>query len=120
MTMAEPYINPEDLLAGAAIAFDVRIPDHVLRRGPNSAGEDQPREMMVQLSPLTIGTYQLIMKAARNDPGLIPLLMIKESLIQPRFSLEQVKRMQLGLVNFLIAHIREISGLTEKKNPLMS
>lgn len=118
--MDELYINPEDLLAGAVVAFNVSIPDDVLRPSPNNTGQDKPREMMVQLSPLTIGTYQLIMKAARNDPGLIPLLMIKESLVQPRFSLEQVKQMHLGLVNFLITHIREISGLAEKKSPLMS
>lgn len=118
--MDEPYIDPEDLLAGAAVAFDVRIPDHLFRPGPVNGVEDKSRETMVQLSPLTIGTYQLIMKAARNDPGLIPLLMIRESVVQPRFSLEQVKQMHLGLVNFLIAHIRVISGLTEKKTPLTS
>jgi hypothetical protein len=36
--------------------------------------------------------------------------------VQPALSLGQVKQLPLGLVNFLIAHIREISGLTEKKS----
>ena len=118
--MADLYITPEDLLAGATVTFDVLIPENVLRPGQTNGGTDEVREMMVQLCPLTIGAYQLIMKAARNDSDLIPLLMIKESLVQPRFSLEQVKQMHLGLVNFLIAHIREVSGLTEKKSPLTS
>ena len=69
----------------------------------------------MQLRPLTIGTFQLIMRAARDDAGMIPLLMIKESLVSPRLSLEQVRQLHLGLVNFLIAHIREVSGLTGKK-----
>jgi len=43
--------------------------------------------------------------------------MIKESLREPALSLEQVKRMHLGLVNFLIKNIRAISGLAEKKSP---
>ncbi|NEP85197.1 MAG: hypothetical protein F6K39_48200, partial [Okeania sp. SIO3B3] len=68
------------------------------------------------LRPLTIGTFGLIMKAAKNDPGLIPSLMIKESLVKPAMSLDQVKQMHIGLVNFLIAQIRQISGLTPKKN----
>jgi hypothetical protein len=56
------------------------------------------------------------MKASRQDAGLIPLLMIKESLVEPTLSLEQVKQLPLGLVNFLIDNIRQISGLTGKKN----
>ncbi|HAG85246.1 MAG TPA: hypothetical protein DCL61_29890 [Cyanobacteria bacterium UBA12227] len=109
-------LTPEELLAGSAIAFDLVIPSEVLRPGENNTGQ----EVVVQLRPLTIGTFTLIMKAAKNDPGLIPLLMIKESLVQPKMSLEQVKGMHLGLVNFLIAHIRQISGLVEKKSPPMS
>lgn len=115
--MAEPILNPEDLLVGAATTFEVLIPADILRPGENGPSASQA-ETLVQLRPVTIGTFQLIMKAARQDPGLIPLLLIKESLVQPAMSLEQVKRMHLGLVQFLIGHIREISGLTEKKSSL--
>ena len=88
--------------------YDVTIPAEILKSG---------QALTVQLKPLTIGAFQLIMKAAKNDAGLIPLLMIKESLVAPVMSLEQVRAMHLGLVNFLIANIREISGLAEKKSP---
>lgn len=112
-------LSPEDLLAGASITFDVLIPHNVLHPGSIQSPTGEPRQdMVVQLCPLTIGTFQLIMKAARNDPALIPLLMIKESLVQPAMSLEQVKQLHLGLVNFLIQNIREISGLTGKKTLL--
>jgi hypothetical protein len=115
--MAELRVTPEDLLAGASVTHDLPIPPHVLQPGAN---RQEQKEMIVQLRPLTIGVFQLIMKATRQDPSLIPLLMIKESLVQPALSLEQVKQLHLGLVNFLIAHIREISGLTEKKSPSTS
>ncbi|MBC1195773.1 hypothetical protein H0901_11000 [Microcystis aeruginosa BLCCF158] len=116
--MPEISLTPEELLAGAAITFDVVIPLSVLRPGQTEAPLESPP--LVQMRPLTIGTFQLIMKAAKQDAGLIPLLMIKESLVQPSLSLEQIKRMHLGLVNFLVIQIREISGLTEKKSPLTS
>jgi hypothetical protein len=114
--MTQLELTPDDLLAGAAIAFDIPIPTHILHPGGSDAAKPLPtQEIQVQLRPLTIGTFQLIMKAARNDPGLIPLLMIKESLVQPKLTLDQVRGMHLGLVNFLIAQIRQISGLVEKK-----
>ncbi|MDF0551807.1 hypothetical protein [Kamptonema sp. UHCC 0994] len=108
-----PFFTPEELLGGSEIIFDVAIPPEVLQPARRSTKVDG--ELVVQLRPLTIGTFGLIMKAAKNDPVLIPLLMIKESLVQPTLSLEEVKGMNIGLVNFLIAQIRQISGLSEKK-----
>jgi hypothetical protein len=118
MTTVE--LTPDDLLAGADAAFEIAIPAEVLQPGqhrgesPNASPPDTASKV-VHLRPLTIGTFQLIMKAARQDPGLIPLLMIKESLVQPQLSLEQARSMHLGLVNFLVEQIRQISGLAEKK-----
>lgn len=112
--MAEHPLTPEDLLAGAAVTHAVTVPPEVMWPGKDSA----PGELVVTLKPLTIGIFQLIMKASRQDATLIPLLMIKEALVQPALTLEQVKSLHLGLVNFLIGRIREISGLAEKKSPL--
>lgn len=100
-------------MAGVAATYDVAIPAEVAR----PASPDQRSSMVVQLRPLSIGTFQLIMKAARLDPGLIPILMIKESLVEPALTVEQVKQLHLGMVTFLIERIREISGLAEKKSP---
>ena len=102
-------------MAGVAATFDVAIPPEVLQPGPARSGEH--RSVVVQLRPLSIGTFQLIMKAARQDPGLIPILMIKESLVEPALTAEQVKQLHLGMVTYLIERIREISGLAEKKRP---
>ena len=109
-------LSPDDLLAGAAATFEVEVPAEVLR--PADAARPFPGAAeggVVRLRPLTIGAFQLILKAAKNDPGLIPLLMLKESLAEPRLSLEQVRGLHLGLVTFLVGHVREISGLTVKK-----
>jgi hypothetical protein len=106
--MVDFHATPDDLLAGASVTFDIPVPADLLQR---STGD-----LTVQLRPVTIGAFQLIMKAARQDDGLIPLLLIKEALVQPVLSLEQIKQLPLGLVNYLIAHIREISGLSEKKS----
>lgn len=116
--MAQISLTPEDLLAGASVTFEVAIPSSVLHPGELDTSADNFPESrrIVQIRPLTIGRFQLIMKASRQDAGLIPLLMIKESLVEPTLSLEQVKQLPLGLVNFLIDNIRQISGLTGKKN----
>jgi len=113
--MLEPTpasLTADDLLAGAAQIFEITVPAHLLA---TKAPPPEGHPLTVQLRPLTIGTFQLIMKATRQDPGLVPLLMIKESLVSPALSLEQVRAMPLGLVNFFIGHIRQISGLGEKK-----
>ena len=116
--MNQLLLTPEDLLSGAEHTYEIAIPLSILHPSHASDQGSEPNsDMMVQLRPLTIGTFQLIMKAARQDTGLIPLLMIKEALVEPPLSLEQVKRLHLGLVNFLIDQIRQISGLTEKKSP---
>jgi hypothetical protein len=120
--MSEIHLTPEDLLAGATMTFDVVVPMHLLPSPQTTMadGENRPSQSVVQIRPLTIGTFQLIMKAAKTDAGLIPLLIIKESLVQPTLSLEQTKRLPLGLVNFLVDQIRQVSGLTEKKSPSLN
>jgi hypothetical protein len=120
MTMAVDAnaLSPEDLLAGASATFEIEVPAEVLHPAAaagRAAFAGGAEGGTVRLRPLTIGAFQLILKAAKSDPGLIPLLMIRESLAEPKLSLEQVKGMHLGLVNFLVAHIREISGLSVKK-----
>ena len=112
-------LTVDDLLMGARATYEVEVPAAILRPGTaeptEPAAGDEGR--IVRLRPLTIGAFRLILRAAREDPGLIPLLMIKESLLEPRLTLEQVKQLHLGFVTFLIGHIRAISGLEEKKSP---
>jgi hypothetical protein len=111
---ARLVLTAEDLLAGDGMTFDVVVPAAVLRSG-GEAGTAP--EAVVRLCPLTLGTFLQILKAAKEDSSLIPLLMIQQALVEPKLSLPQIRQMSLGLVSFLIENIRQISGLTEKKSP---
>lgn len=111
---AHLVLTAEDLLAGNEMTFDVVVPGPVLR--PGSEAGDGP-EAVVRLRPLTLGTFLQIVKAAKEDSSLIPLLMIQQAVVEPKLSLPQIRQMHLGLINFLIGNIRQISGLAEKKSP---
>jgi len=107
-------LSAQDLLAGGHLVHSVAIPEAVLRpRASNDGdeGESSGAAGVVRLRPLSVGTLTLISRAARDDAGLVPLLMIKESLVEPVVSLEQVRQMHIGLVDFLVGQINLISGL---------
>lgn len=104
-------LTAEELLAGAEMTFEVAIPAELLAANASGSGNSNT----IRIRPLSIGTFQLIMKSAREDPGLIPVLMVKEGVVEPKLSIAQVKNMPLGLLEFILEHIREKSGITEKK-----
>jgi hypothetical protein len=98
-------LTAQELLAGSLLAYDVVIPASVLRA--NGEGV----EGRVRIRPLKLAALALISKAAREDPSLVPLLMIKDSLVEPSLSLEQIRMMHVGLLHFLVSAINRISGL---------
>jgi hypothetical protein len=99
----------QDLLAGSQITHDVRVPPEIL--APGTEGAEEAEEGVIQMRPLSVAVLALISRASREDPGLIPLLMIKESLVEPTLTLEQIRQMHVGLVHFLVSRINLISGL---------
>ena len=103
-------LTADDLLAGSAVVHEVQVPRAVLRPGvePPEPADGPDR---VRLRPLSVGTLTLISRAARDDAGLVPLLMIKESLVEPALSLDGVRRLHVGLVHFLVEQINLVSGL---------
>lgn len=113
--MTTSNVTVEDLLAGASVDYDLTIPDHILRPGLDPASGEHPQSMSVKIRPLTIGVFQTILKAARHDEALIPLLMVKEAVVQPELTMAQVKQMHVGLITYLVDTIRTVSGMTEKK-----
>lgn len=105
-------LTAEDLLAGTAAVHDVTIPALVLHpTGDGTAVVDEPG--VVRLRPLTVSTLVLVSRAARDDPSLVPLLLVKESMVEPAMSLDQLRGLHAGLVHFLVAAVHTISGLTE-------
>lgn len=104
----QAILDAQDLLAGSAIIHDVRVPGEILRPGAEALdGEDG----VVRMRPLSVAVLTLVSRAAREDPGLIPLLMIKESLVEPVLALDQIRSMHAGLVYFLAERVNSISGL---------
>jgi len=103
-------LTAEELLAGAEMTYEILIPEELLS-GDGVSGKSGT----IRIRPLSIGTFQLIMKGASEDPGLIPILMVKEGLAEPKLTIAQVRNMSVGLLEFIIEQIREKSGLTKKK-----
>jgi hypothetical protein len=110
-TMASPSaeadrrLTAQELLAGSLLTYDVPVPAEVLH--PDGEAD----EGLIRLKPLKMSTLALISKASREDPALVPLLMIKDALVEPALSMDQIRQMHAGLVHFLVAAINRISGL---------
>jgi len=101
-------LSPQDLLAGGALVHEVAVPPEVLH--PRSTGPAEARG--VRLRPLSVGALAAISRASRDEPSLVPLLMIKEAMVEPTITLDQARQMHIGLVHFLVGEINQISGLT--------
>lgn len=101
-------LTAQELLAGSLLVHEVEVPPEVLLPG---GGAMQAAGAAVRLRPLKVATLALIAKAAREDASLVPLLMVKESLVEPVLALEQIRQMHAGLLHFLVAAINRISGL---------
>jgi hypothetical protein len=104
-------LSVQDLLTGGSLIHEVAIPEAVLHPQAQTQSQEDLSAGIVRLRPLSVGTLSLISRAAREDAGLVPLLMIKESMVEPAISLEQARQMHVGLVQFLIEQINLISGL---------
>src|SRR5829696_2396141 len=109
-TDVRPKLTAQDLLAGSGLIHDVRVPREILTPGAQPL-EEAAGEGIVQMRPLNVTVLTLISRASREDPGLIPLLMIKEALVEPVLALDQIRQMHVGLVSFLVGKINSISGL---------
>ena len=106
----EGLLSAEDLLLGGNVVQDVDIPQEILT--PGLQATDGALSGKVRLRPLSVGTLSLISKAARDDASLVPLLMIKEGMVEPALTLDHIRRMHIGLVHFLVSRIYLLSGLS--------
>ncbi len=104
-------LSADDLLAGSGVVHDVQVPPEVLRPGTGPQAPDGGPGR-VRLRPLSVATLTVIARAARDDNSLVPLLLIKESLVEPSLPLDSIRQLHVGLVHYLVSQINRISGLT--------
>jgi hypothetical protein len=102
-------LSAEDLLAGAASTHTVQVPASLLNpeETTNGAGAGE-----VVLRPLTVRDLQRVTAAAREQQLLTSVLMVQQSLVTPKLTVEQVGALPAGLVQFLLAKVNAISGLS--------
>jgi hypothetical protein len=104
------YVTADELLAGSSITHDVEIPASVLSPAGGPARPQTPAR--VKMRPLTVRDVQRVTKAAKDGGALLSVLMLKESLVEPVLSFEQVHALHTGLARFLLDELNRISGLT--------
>jgi hypothetical protein len=103
-------LTSEDLLFSAETTHTITIPPAIL----NPAGSDDvpsPEPGTVELRPLKLLDLQRIQKAGRDQHYLTSVLMVQQSLVAPKMSVDQVNRLHAGLVQFLLGEVNRISGL---------
>lgn len=115
MTEGRRVLDAQQLLAGCALLHEVQIPLEVLSPG-SAVGASGVTEGTVKMRPLRLSSLALISQASKENPSLIPLLMIQEAIAEPALHLNQIRQMHAGLAHFLVEQINRISGLTSGEN----
>jgi hypothetical protein len=106
--MSTRLLTADDLLISGKAYHEVAIPASILTP---AALNGELHAGCVRMRPLNIAVLMLISRAARDDASLIPLLMIKEAVVEPILTLDQIRQMHVGLVHFLVGQANRISGL---------
>jgi len=99
-------LTADDLLLGGTATHAVSVPAAVLNPGGDGASGT------VQLRPLRLIDLQRIHKAAGEGSQLAAVLMVQQALVEPALTIDQMNRMHAGLLQFLLAEVHRISGLT--------
>jgi hypothetical protein len=107
-------LSAEDLLAGSAAVHDVEVPAPLLdgaRAADGGAGT-------VRVRALTMAALTAIARASRDDPSLVPVLVLREALVEPSLTTDQVRALPVGLVHHLVSAVHLASGLSADGEPL--
>jgi hypothetical protein len=101
-------LSSEELLAGSALTYEVEVPPAVLH--PGNGASAVPGS--VRLRPLTVGDLQTITRAAKESDSLVATLMVQRALVEPELTIAQVAALHVGLVQFLLERVNEVSGMS--------
>ena len=103
-------LSASDLLAGSALTFAVEVPARLLALDGALPADDDARS--VRLRPLSIGDLQLLMRAAEESDSLLATLMVQRALVEPQLTVAQVATLPVGLAQFLLTQVNEVSGIS--------
>ena len=110
-------LNGEELLAGGTLDFEIGIPPDILHPAEQQH-DDADTKNTVRLRPLTVHDLQLISRAAKESDSLMATLMVQRALVEPQMTVAQVNGMHIGLVQYLLQHVNEISGITASQEQI--
>ena len=104
-------LTAEELLAGSGLTFEVEVPPHVLRPSDGaSTGHELPTT--VRMRPLTVADLQTVTRAAKESDSLMATLMVQRALVEPELTIAELTTMHVGLLQFLLERVNELSGVT--------
>ena len=104
-------LSVEDVLGLAGTEHEVEIPQRLLP----GAGDRR-----VRLRPLTVRDLRLIARATRDNEDLSGALMVRQSLVEPQLSTEQIGALPAGLLQFLLREVNRISGITASEDEVLN
>jgi hypothetical protein len=102
-------LSAEDLLAGASSTHAVPVPASLLCLEGETNGVEAGE---VVVRPLTVRDVQRVTAAAKEQQLLTSVLMVQQALVSPKLTVEQVGALPAGLVQYLLAKVNAISGLS--------
>ncbi len=109
------YLSADEILAGGSLVFDVEVPAATLSPTPLEEDALEGPGGRVRLRPLTVRLLQQLTRAAKENDGLLSALMLKEALVEPKLSLDQVNGLHSGLARFLLDAINRVSGISQSQ-----
>lgn len=110
-------LTAESLLAAGSTNHTVRIPAALLR-GASAEDPADDGGGEVTLRPLLVRDVDRVVRAAKEQRVLASVLMVQQSLVAPRMTVEQVGDLPAGVVQFLAGKVNEISGLAIDEDEL--
>lgn len=109
-------LSAEELLAGSRLTFEIEVPGDILH--PDGEVTTAESSNTIRLRPLTVNDLQLISRAAKENDTLIAVLMVQRALVEPEMSVSEVSTMHIGLMQFLLQQVNQISGITPNSEQL--
>lgn len=105
-------LTADALLAGADTTEIVELPERLL---PRMDGDRR-----VRLRPLTVRDLRLIARASKENEDLTAALMVRQALVEPTLTLEQLGQLPAGAMQFLLREVNRLSGITATEDEILA